>query len=578
MASRKLLITVLSLLLILLAVNACGGGQQEVPASSSSSDTESAPAASDGAAEEAVEEDSEQTDAVSLAQQIAKTLKACSYDGVPVSFDISGIAPDDCRTMVEMIMPYTGLPQNFEVTEANIPNAAAVILLDEENLPQRVIGFNPEFIALVNEEVANPWGAVSIMAHEIAHHLAGHTIQPGGSQPPTELEADKFSGFVLQKMGAGLDDALIAMRTLVPPEGSETHPGRADRVAAITEGWMESCEQIGRTDCANGQPGATPQKVVLPTLVPSADTSSVEPTTEPATTSEAPASTIVAGSNILPNPNPNAIPSKFTQFIYDELGILDAATVAEYEQQYFDHAQETGVEIVTLIVDDLHGYSAQEYAWLMMRQLRVGKLDVGNGVVAVYAPNQDATALAFGPAIMSASKKFIDGYIELAESTMSIVEICVDNGECSASNSGLIFLGMSGFVIDTANRDYRIRYSSFNDLHTEFIEAYEAGNFSDDPTNRAVTRFQGTVEAINVEVDNELWRLDVERFGYMLVSATGANEENLNLYVLPDTMSLQPSGELEVGKTYTFVGIVSSLNVDVAKPQLFEVFSYDLID
>ena len=53
-------------------------------------------------------------------------------------------------------------------------------------------------------------------ASSFGHHLGGHTLVPGGSQPPIELEADRFSGFVLHKMGADLDQTTQAIRTLIP--------------------------------------------------------------------------------------------------------------------------------------------------------------------------------------------------------------------------------------------------------------------------------------------------------------------------------------------------------------------------
>ena len=109
--------------------------------------------------------------------------------------------------MVDHIMRFTGLPPNFVVGEAQVPNAVATILLDDRKVPQRVIAFNPRFIDAVGRATnSTTWAPMSIMAHEIGHHLSGHTMVPGGSQPPTELEADKFSGFVLYKMGASRDD------------------------------------------------------------------------------------------------------------------------------------------------------------------------------------------------------------------------------------------------------------------------------------------------------------------------------------------------------------------------------------
>ena len=61
----------------------------------------------------------------------------------------------------------------------------------------------------------DPWAPVSIMAHEIGHHLSGHTITSGGSRPAIELEADKFSGYVLYRMGATQTAATKAIMALV---------------------------------------------------------------------------------------------------------------------------------------------------------------------------------------------------------------------------------------------------------------------------------------------------------------------------------------------------------------------------
>ena len=62
-------------------------------------------------------------DAHQVAVAIADTLQACSYDGSPVKFGMGGDAPTDCRDMIAQVMNFTGLPQNFVVTEAEVPNA-----------------------------------------------------------------------------------------------------------------------------------------------------------------------------------------------------------------------------------------------------------------------------------------------------------------------------------------------------------------------------------------------------------------------------------------------------------------------
>lgn len=40
----------------------------------------------------------------------------------------------------------------------------------------------------------NDFSQWSIHAHEIGHHLSGHTLTSGGDRHQQELEADEFSG------------------------------------------------------------------------------------------------------------------------------------------------------------------------------------------------------------------------------------------------------------------------------------------------------------------------------------------------------------------------------------------------
>src|SRR5687768_7344289 len=72
------------------------------------------------------------SDEAKLVEEIAQNLQACSYDGAPVHVGADRVTetpPSDCRDMVAQIMRHTGLPQNFDVVSAPVPNAAAIVLL-----------------------------------------------------------------------------------------------------------------------------------------------------------------------------------------------------------------------------------------------------------------------------------------------------------------------------------------------------------------------------------------------------------------------------------------------------------------
>lgn len=148
--------------------------------------------------------------------------------------------PSDAAVeVVTQILSYTGLPQTFDLYSANIYNAAA-LMLDGK----RVILYDPQLIEDIERITDHDWPAVSILAHEIGHHLAGHTLAAAYNRS-FELEADYFSGFILQKMGATLSEAQAVMSLLRDHPNMTDHPPQAERLAAIERGWQEAVRQEG---------------------------------------------------------------------------------------------------------------------------------------------------------------------------------------------------------------------------------------------------------------------------------------------------------------------------------------------
>ena len=157
--------------------------------------------------------------------------------------------------IIREITDAVGLQPRFELrATTQVDNAAAVVYGG-----RRYLLYNPTFLAAVNRAGHTDWAGISILAHEMGHHLNGHTLRAGGSQPQDELEADEFSGFVLRRLGASLAQAQAAMATASPDEGSATHPGRAPRLAAISRGWGRATAQIAAsTKAGSAQPSGQP--------------------------------------------------------------------------------------------------------------------------------------------------------------------------------------------------------------------------------------------------------------------------------------------------------------------------------
>ena len=517
-----------------------------------------------------------------LAAELAATLQACSYDGSPLAFSPPDLSKGGSsgKQVVAEIMRYTGLPANFVVVEGQVPNAAAVIMAGPDKVPRRVIAYNPAFMGeVIRATQANNWAPVSIMAHEIGHHLSGHTIVPGGSQPPIELESDKFSGFVLYKMGAPLKDAQNAIATLIPEADGQTHPGRRKRLAAIASGWIEACElQGGGAQCQGGKPVATAQAPVAP--APTA-----KPATQPAMAPvmAAPAApapvAATATAQVLPKADASALPSKGGQFIYDEFGILDPAIRAQFEKQMYEHAQATGVEIVTLLVKDLGGKSAEDYAHAMMRQLRVGKLDVGNGAVLVVAPEQNQAAAVLGAGVRLDMGSH-DKAAQLERWIKTAWPLCKKKSACGGWTENLM-LAADHIRRDTRHSDWTIAYNTLGDIQkADAAENGKAVPPQDSKVWRKIVRLSGTVESLNPPPGNKAaWVNDVKvKNGQKAVLMRSSEGLTAMLYIDPRTESLMPGGKMEQGKTYTVIARASGLSWNPKDTQSLDLLSYSVTE
>jgi hypothetical protein len=141
---------------------------------------------------------------------------------------------EDAQKLVTEIMNVVGLKPNFILKPASVTNIEASV-----SRHKRYILYNPEFISWINSATKDKWGVIALLAHEIGHHLNGHTLKKSGNTQ-LELEADEFAGFVLSKLGASLEQAQRIMYYIAKAQPSETHPARADRMLAIKTGWSKA--------------------------------------------------------------------------------------------------------------------------------------------------------------------------------------------------------------------------------------------------------------------------------------------------------------------------------------------------
>ena len=146
-------------------------------------------------------------------------------------------ASAEARKVVQRIMGAIGLAANFEVRAApDVDYAQAVV---DNGGKTRLVLYNPTWMDGLSATLGDTWPKVSVLAHEIGHHLQFH-MHADFANHEAELQADKFSGHILRKLGASLEQALLPMAYIGEVLETDTHPRRSLRIAAITQGWREA--------------------------------------------------------------------------------------------------------------------------------------------------------------------------------------------------------------------------------------------------------------------------------------------------------------------------------------------------
>ena len=195
---------------------------------------------------------------------MAQKVNDCGFIIPPTSLRSDFASVYEASSYVNNMMDRINWQQNFQVREQNgINNAYATIIRG-----QRYIVYDNRFLESLDRYAGTKWASISVLAHEMGHHYYNHMVSGTGSTLPKELQADYFSGYVIAKMGASLAEARAAMSQIASPQASSSHPAKADRLSAITNGWNNG-STINETPAQNPvptikTPSQKPQQVPAP--------------------------------------------------------------------------------------------------------------------------------------------------------------------------------------------------------------------------------------------------------------------------------------------------------------------------
>jgi hypothetical protein len=178
----------------------------------------------------------------------AQRVNSCGYVIPPKSYLRSNFkSVYEAADIVKLMLDSVKWKENFRLKEQNGINNAYATMVNQV----RWIVYDNDFLENLDAYAATKWASISVMAHEMGHHYFNHVLKNQGSTIPSEIEADKFSGYVMNRLGATMEQSLAAMQKIGTDRASSTHPAKSDRLIAIKGGWDMAKNQ------ANGNTGNT---------------------------------------------------------------------------------------------------------------------------------------------------------------------------------------------------------------------------------------------------------------------------------------------------------------------------------
>jgi hypothetical protein len=159
----------------------------------------------------------------------------CQADGADPGSAQESAATDSallCRE-IRAIVAAVGTSGNFVLEQTNEDVTASTV-----HGEQNVIIYNKKLVENL-KQTENRWIARLFLAHEIGHHHESHSrlAQNVAEKAKRELEADRFSGMAIAKLGGSFDQMQAGFMTY-EEIGGDGYPPREERLAAGKSGWL----------------------------------------------------------------------------------------------------------------------------------------------------------------------------------------------------------------------------------------------------------------------------------------------------------------------------------------------------
>jgi len=149
-------------------------------------------------------------------------------------------ADKQASALFEDLLGMSGKKGKLSIKAANVPEIAAA-----EKGEQRFLFYDPFVINEFLKGRRKDWRVAAVIGHQIGHQASSHSfaLEPR-LRAEIELEADRFAGYLMFRLGAKLEDVETAVAGL-PLKGDASYPDPPARVAAFREGWHDGKAEAG---------------------------------------------------------------------------------------------------------------------------------------------------------------------------------------------------------------------------------------------------------------------------------------------------------------------------------------------
>lgn len=176
----------------------------------------------------------------------SQNLKVCTYYDymTPTDFistcGLKKQGQDDFNiSILDSFLLDSGLKKNFVLKECKNLNTPTAAMIDPYfGTMERYVTFPQNLLDNWKLYNSTNWSYFAQITHAIGHQLFRHTLIEGLDNRTEELIADEFSGFMLAKMGASLDESNTGLQYFKPEAlKQDVFPKVDARKEAISKGW-----------------------------------------------------------------------------------------------------------------------------------------------------------------------------------------------------------------------------------------------------------------------------------------------------------------------------------------------------